>query len=82
MTWSCAKFGSYLTQNRDGSPKDHPTLWMPPNMRILIPSGGQDHARPFILLEGKSPEDLFTLILHEDHVQGLHRGKMKRLVEI
>ena len=82
MGWTRARFGSVLTVNRDGSPKEAPTLWTPPKMQILIPPSGQDHARPFVLLEGRSPEDVFTLILHEDHVDGMVRGQTRRLVEL
>ncbi len=82
MSWKRAKFGSVLTQNRDGSTKPEPSLWMPPKMQILIPPDGQDHARPFIILEGHTPEQMFRLVLHESAIDGTFQGKTKRLVEL
>ena len=82
MGWTRARFGSVLTVNRDGTPKEAPTLWTPPKMQILIPPGDQDHARPFVVMDGKSATEVLTLILYEDRVDGMIRGQTTRLVEL
>lgn len=82
MGWKRARFGSHLTLNRDGSPREKMDLWMPPKMQILIPPDDREHARPFVLLEAENPDDLFVIVLNEMSIDGEYRGQTKRLVEL
>lgn len=82
MRWTKARVGSQLTRNRDGSDRDKPELWLPPKMQLMIPPDGQEHARPFVMLEAAEPDNLFVLILNGTSIDGRFQGKTKRLVEL
>jgi len=82
MTWTHLKFGTMLTENRDGTLKVRPKLWSPERATFAIPPVGQSHARPFVQFEGPNNAFPLRLLFFPDRIGGVHQGNLRTLVAL